>query len=156
MSQIKRVAGTITCKGGSVRSLALNTSNVLKNNDLGGDNPTEKAWDFAKLVAKEFGDDFTEKDARKHFITVFALDGKSNTVTEKPHSKKNDTSSKKKKDLPEFGRKAKTILDSDSSKNEKIRDLLDLNHGISQIAKAMELKYQRVKNVKKAQGKKAN
>lgn len=156
-TKVNEVASTINCKDGSVRSLALNTKSVLENNDLGGADPSKAAWDFAKDVKSEFGNAFTQKNARDHFTATFssakkAMDHKSNQ-TGKPAANTSNTNSGK--GTVEFGRKANSILkDNEISKNEKIRQLLGLNHGISQIASAMELSYQRVKNVKKAMEKK--
>ncbi len=165
MKNANEVASTINCKNGSVRSLALNTKSVLEANGLGGIDPSRMAWDFAKSVKDEFGDYFSEEDARKHFTETFSSNGEDSTHKSKsspeakPISKTSDTTSKK--DTPEFGRKANSILNDNAlSKNEKIRQLLSLGHGISQIASTMGLSYQRiknvVKNVKKAIENKAN
>lgn len=151
-TNVIKVASTINCKSGSVRSLALNTKSVLKNNDLGGNDPSKIAWDFAKDVKNEFGNHFTQKNARDHFAVVFPMSKKSmnhkSDQVEKPVVNTNNTNPKG--GTVEFGREAKTILKNEKFyKNEKIRRLLALGHGISQIAKAMGLGYQRVKNVMK-------
>ena len=130
MENVNKVASTINCKNGSVRSLALNTKSVLEANGLGGDDPSRLAWDFAKSVKNEFGAYFSEEDARKHFAVAFSSNGKdlahkSKSSGAKATNKKGDTVSKK--GTLEFGRKATSILNNDNeSKNEKIRQLLSI------------------------------
>lgn len=141
-------------KDGSLRSLALNSVTVFKELKIGGSNPDGKAWDFAKGVREKFGDNFTAENAKKHFRELYLnpKPGKSAPTSKKPSAsgRSNESKAAKTDDIAE---KDKHILDSEISKNEKIRKLIKKHYSISTIAAAMGLKYQRVKNIKKAMDK---
>lgn len=137
--KLETLADTIVCKPGSVRSLAKKVESILKTEEVG--DPGKKAFDFAREVNEKFGEDFTQEDAKRHFVVYFG-----STATKKSTKKTTTT----KKEVKEFSPKAKGIVNNDAlSKNERIRNLLSMGYGISQISKEMKLSYQRVKNVKK-------
>lgn len=137
----------IVCEQGNVRSLAMNAKGVFAK--LNSDNPSKDGWNFAKAVKTNFGDRFTQDDARKYFKKVY-VNGES-----KADSKAKVTSSNGKKEAKEFSKSANAIINNPSMpKNEKIRRLIKEEYGLSQIAKALDLQYQRVKNVLKNERKK--
>lgn len=146
-------AMSIECKDGSLRSLALNAGSAFEKLEIGGDDPKKEGWNFAKAVKDAFGADFTVEDARNHFKKVYVKSGKT-ASTQKPAKEGNNTS-KTKPEVKEFDKAAtKIVEDATLAKNEKIRKLLVGGYKISQIAKALGLSYQRVKNIKKAEDKK--
>ena len=148
-------ANSIECQDGSVRSLALKAAPVFTKLEIGGDNPKKEAWDFAKSVKDEFGSEFTQDDARKHFTKVY-VKGEAINKEETATKPQNMISAKisSRKLAKDFDKEAKGVVASNISKNEKIRRLLEGNYGISQVASSLGLKYQRVKNIKKMEDEK--
>lgn len=137
--------------GCGIRTLAIAIVPAFKA--MGAEIPDSAAWEFAKAVTKKYGEKPSVSTVRSFFIeqgsSIKKDDAKSKKTTPKNSVKPSSTNSSK-KDVSGFDGKARAIIDDPKkSKNQKIRELLDLKYGISQVASALELKYQRVKNVKK-------
>jgi len=136
---------------GDVKSLAITAIKAFEAMNANG-NSKSLAWDFSRSVQKTYGKDFTQAHAREHFKKSF-INGKKLSLkvgkTAKPLTKINNTKDSKNIDSC-FDKAAINIIkDNQKPKNEKIRELLSMNYGISLIANELDLKYQRVKNIKK-------
>ena len=149
-TDVEKAAKHIVLKDkGDVKSLAIAAIKAFEEMNANG-NSRSLAWDFSRSVQKAYGKDFTQANAREHFKKSF-INGKKlslKTKATKPLTKTNNT--KDNKSVDGFDKTAISIIkDNQKPKNEKIRELLSLDYGLSLIANVLDLKYQRVKNIKK-------
>lgn len=149
--EVEKAAKLILLKDkGDVKSLAIAAIKAFEEMNANG-NSKSLAWDFSRSVQKTYGKDFTQANAREHFKKSFINGKKLNlkAKTTKPLTKTNNTKDNKNIDSC-FDKAAINIIkDTQKPKNEKIRELLSMDYGISLIANELDLKYQRVKNIKK-------